>query len=358
MGVCLASHLAQRTADRLAASLCACVTLELTSPNGGTDYDIAETVPITWTTTGQFASFDIHVQRDGGEWTEIVSGLAGSARSYNWAAQAPPAAATKIRVTGYQPDGITDESDAAFEILAPPAPWAGSVANVRMGFLAANAVDSGAPDYNITSQPDEVGGSALVDAGAPFMQRLAPPAARYGATTNIVADLVRVAGATMRGAVESGDHSFALRGRPLGASPRLTDIGVWESGAGNPYAYLWASDTSIAYGRYDGSTIRGWSVTGLDPIDADEDHYFAVSVNRVDGTTTVCTFYRDGVAVGSDSDTTLDITFVAANTYESIGRAGFNLYAQGAFVGGHMTSHEMTEQEHLDAHLYYQTLSS
>ena len=104
------------TVTQAAASV---LSVTVTSPNGGERLFTGTPFTIAWTAAGATA-FDAAVSADNGvTYTPVAGcvGLAGAARSCNWAAPGPVSAAARIRVTARDAAGsVSDVSNAAFSI--------------------------------------------------------------------------------------------------------------------------------------------------------------------------------------------------------------------------------------------------
>lgn len=86
-------------------------------PNGGGRFHRDSTLPIVWTFAGDIDSVRLEVY-DGAAWEEVIR-AAPNAGTYAWKIVPGPVAEAKVRISTL--DGmIKDESDAAFQIAAPP----------------------------------------------------------------------------------------------------------------------------------------------------------------------------------------------------------------------------------------------
>ena len=98
-------------------------TITVITPNGGEEYDVGDTVPVTWSSTGSGISFvDLYYSTDGGgSYALIVSGTQNDG-AYTWTAPDVETTLAMIRAEGT--DGVdiadTDDSDEVFTIHGTP----------------------------------------------------------------------------------------------------------------------------------------------------------------------------------------------------------------------------------------------
>lgn len=240
-------------------------------------------------------------------------------------------------------------------VALPDPPWV-TIPNTRFAFLAANAVDSSG---DITSQPDESGGGTFTpDVAEPDMVRKIS-GGRYGPEGAIAAggvSLRRIADTTMRNAVATGDHSFILRCR-LGEDGsigirQVSSLGVFSAPGATPrYGRLYCSSSNVQYQRRNSATTRTWNFGGFfQPDDAD----FTIGVSVAIGASTVASFFKDGVLIGTDTDTTLNWTSTVGTYHDTIGRNDPAVETIGEFVGGMMIAGTTSEAQQLEAHNYFQ----
>jgi hypothetical protein len=90
--------------------------LTVTAPNGGENFYVGATTPITWHSLGAGANVDIDISRDGGATWEEIAGFADNTGSYLWTVTAPYSNNCRIRVTGTAITPVSDTSNADFTI--------------------------------------------------------------------------------------------------------------------------------------------------------------------------------------------------------------------------------------------------
>jgi hypothetical protein len=141
--------------------------IELHSPNGGEDLIESGSHIITWSTTGDVDSVDIHYSTDGGSsWAEITSD-ASDTGYHNWSVPSIETATGLIRITANGMDGSTamDASDMTFAI-DPPANW--QLPGTGNGDGTGDGGDgetTGSPDQTPTEDTAETGTLWIVVTG-------------------------------------------------------------------------------------------------------------------------------------------------------------------------------------------------
>jgi hypothetical protein len=94
--------------------------ITLQAPNGGERFFTQTSRAITWTSQGiGGASVKIELSRDNGATFDTIIGSTPDTGSANWTVAGPPAAQARIRLTALDVSGVSDVSDAPFQILDP-----------------------------------------------------------------------------------------------------------------------------------------------------------------------------------------------------------------------------------------------
>jgi hypothetical protein len=96
--------------------------MKVLAPNGGETILVGSTYKILWAAQNDPVTFTIQLSPDGGRtWRNVVEGIKGSERSYNWKVAGPETMTAKIKVSGQSPMAvmIEDESDRTFTIASP-----------------------------------------------------------------------------------------------------------------------------------------------------------------------------------------------------------------------------------------------
>jgi len=97
-------------------------TFNITSPNGGNNFQIGSQPTITWTYTGSISNVNIELSRNSGSsWETLVSGT-GNDGSYDWIVAGATTSQALIRVLDSAAITTNDISDAVFTISDTPAP--------------------------------------------------------------------------------------------------------------------------------------------------------------------------------------------------------------------------------------------
>jgi len=100
-------------------------TITVTVPNGGEEWYVGGPKTITWTSQGVTGNVKIEISRDGGStWSTITSSTANDG-SYTWTVTTPASMNCRVRVTSLSHTGVSDISNANFEIAQPGDPCEG-----------------------------------------------------------------------------------------------------------------------------------------------------------------------------------------------------------------------------------------
>ena len=96
-------------------------SITITSPNGSEDWDTGSTHDITWSSNDVVGNVKIELYKGGSLNSTLTSDTANDG-SYSWAISAGLAdgADYRIRITSIAEESVYDESDANFELAAPP----------------------------------------------------------------------------------------------------------------------------------------------------------------------------------------------------------------------------------------------
>ena len=93
--------------------------ITVTAPNGGENWTVGESHPVTWTSTGTIANVDIDYSTDsGGSWTPMALGTTNDG-SYEWTVPSVPSTTCLVRVSDAANAATSDNSDAVFTIIIP-----------------------------------------------------------------------------------------------------------------------------------------------------------------------------------------------------------------------------------------------
>ncbi len=94
-------------------------SITVTSPNGGEVVYVDSTYAITWTSTGTIDSVKIQYSTDGGSFWSIIVASTQNNGSHTWTVPDAPSTNCLVRVLDAADNDPWDESDGAFEIVAP-----------------------------------------------------------------------------------------------------------------------------------------------------------------------------------------------------------------------------------------------
>ncbi|MGE5340982.1 MAG: lectin like domain-containing protein [Candidatus Omnitrophota bacterium] len=94
-------------------------SITVTSPNGGEQWYVGTTHPITWTSGGVSGNVKIEYSRNNGSTWILINASTANTGSYSWVVPNAPATQCKVRVTSVSNGTILDTSNAVFSILRP-----------------------------------------------------------------------------------------------------------------------------------------------------------------------------------------------------------------------------------------------
>ena len=94
-------------------------SLNITTPNGGENYNIGTVQNITWTSLA-VTNVKLEYTTDGGtNWITIINSTPASAGTYAWTIPPTPSTQCKVKISDASTGTPSDESDAVFTILPP-----------------------------------------------------------------------------------------------------------------------------------------------------------------------------------------------------------------------------------------------
>jgi len=97
-------------------------SIQITSPNGGENWQAGSTQNITWTSTNVTNAKLEYTTDSGTNWSTIIASTPASGGSYAWTIPGTPSAECKVRVTDINDSTKFDESDSLFTIFNGPCP--------------------------------------------------------------------------------------------------------------------------------------------------------------------------------------------------------------------------------------------
>ncbi|NUN07635.1 MAG: T9SS type A sorting domain-containing protein [Ignavibacteriaceae bacterium] len=232
-------------------------TIEVTSPNGGEQYQSGSSTNITWTASNTISNVRIQYSTDNGtSWSTITSSTPASAGTFNWAIGADLfSSQALIRVSDAVDSLLTDASNSSFRIkrLRVNSPngnenyQAGSVQNITwisdvISTLRIEFSSDNGPTWNLISNS--------VTAAAGTYTWLVPNSATTQAR-------IRISDSSNTLISDLSDNPFQI-----GTLSVTTPNGGEEYQAGKNYNIQWTSSTSIQNLRIEFSTNNGtnWSV--------------------------------------------------------------------------------------------------
>jgi len=165
--------------------------LDITSPNGGENYQVGEVIGITWSAHNNIVFVDLEYSSDNGNnWNEISDGVVASLGTFNW--QTPDIAGEDymIRISSTADPTLNDNSDAVFGISdieltyprANEAILAAASFEIKWEATAINKIDL---DYSIDNGVNWVSIASDVSAGQPFFQWIVPDITNYNVVIKI-----------------------------------------------------------------------------------------------------------------------------------------------------------------------------
>jgi flagellar hook assembly protein FlgD len=102
-------------------------TLQITSPNGGENWEVGSIHPLTWNHTGTINNVKLEFSSDGGStWSTIVSSTPNDG-SYNWTVPNAISNNCLVRVADATDGRPSDTSNGRFSIIPPPPPSAPTI---------------------------------------------------------------------------------------------------------------------------------------------------------------------------------------------------------------------------------------
>jgi hypothetical protein len=218
-------------------------------------------------------------------------------------------------------------------VIAPP--WTTvQAANCRLFWIASGATDSGPAAYTVSTMPDQVGGAALT---CTSVTRAAGPATPITISSS-GGTIQRSSHASFKAAQANGSWSAVMRldpGDQYGGT-RVSD-GTDASGF-----FCWRDRMRVS--RTNSSTVWPWEITHS--ALASGRYTFGVSFVR-SGASCTASFHRNGVLIGTDTDTTRDLTF--DSTFEQVQVAGNG----NTWAGGAHWSVALSDAEHATVHSYF-----
>lgn len=118
-------------------------TLTITSPNGGENWLVGSTQPITWTTTGTISNVTLQYSINGGStFPYTIANNISNTGSYNWTIPNNPSNQVRVRVRHSSISSISDTSDNNFTIALPP--------SITVTYPNGGNTLTGGNTYNIT----------------------------------------------------------------------------------------------------------------------------------------------------------------------------------------------------------------
>jgi parallel beta-helix repeat protein len=139
-------------------------SINVTSPNGGEDWNIGSTQTVTWVSSGVTGDVHIAISRDGGSsWSDLVTNTANDG-SEGWTVTGPATGQARIRVMSASDANVWDMSDENFVIdaeswvvpMTADAGTEGSNSNLEFG-ICSDATDGYDYDIDLPSPPQEPG---------------------------------------------------------------------------------------------------------------------------------------------------------------------------------------------------------
>lgn len=193
-------------------------------PNGGGRFHRDSTLPIVWTSAGAIDSVRLEAY-NGKAWEEIVR--APNAGTYAWKIAPGPVAEAKVRISTL--DGmIKDESDAAFQIAAPPpaTPFDYAVSGGDAGYQGGMVLLVADPAALFSDKTTESGILSKRDGAGRLLWNLDIPTFQYGSTHEVV---------------PAGDGDVYAVGEFSGKGPdsgRTSDLWFGKVGAGGGLRWM------------------------------------------------------------------------------------------------------------------------
>lgn len=98
--------------------------IQITTPNGGEEWEAGQTVQITWVASGSVTSVRIEFSSDNGaSWNTIADAVASSGGSYSWKVPNTTTPRCLVRVSDAGNTGLMDRSDGVFTVIPSTSQW-------------------------------------------------------------------------------------------------------------------------------------------------------------------------------------------------------------------------------------------